>query len=381
MIVDLFSGSDGWRTGLQMLGHHEASIGAEWDRQAAATAQAAGHRTRVADLTLLPVDRFGLFRGLIASPPCPAFSPAGKGLGKLDLPRIMRHLERIRDAGRWLHYSREGWNDPTSPLVLEPVRWAMEGQPEWIALEQVPAVLPFWQAFACLLGDAGYSTATGILSAEQYGVPQTRKRAILVARRQLGDAAPVTLPAPTHQAYSKHKPTDPSSPLPRWVSMAEAIGWGMTARPAMTVTGGGTSTGGAEPFGNGARRSMLREIAEGRWLMNAAGSSSRIVDPRPTDHPAATLTGKGTASWVRTAERGQPASAAVRVSVREAGILQSFPADYPWQGRQGQRFQQVGNAVPPLLSAAILGNLLGLANWREVCLSMTPAHRRREAVA
>lgn len=46
---------------------------------------------------------------------------------------------------------------------------------------------------------------------------------------------------------------------------------------------------------------------------------------------------------------------AVRVTLDEAGILQSFPSGFPWQGRsQTSKFLQVGNAVPPLLARRLL---------------------------
>ncbi len=81
--------------------------------------------------------------------------------------------------------------DPRSLLTVEPLRYALALKPRWIALEQVPAVLELWTIFAGLLAAEGYHTAAGVLSAERYGVPQTRKRAFLIASLD----GPVELPA------------------------------------------------------------------------------------------------------------------------------------------------------------------------------------------
>lgn len=161
--------------------------------------------------------------GLIGSPPCQAYSTAGKGLGRADKPLVIacaHELAAGNDSRKaWL----EGCRDPRSLLTVEPLRYAVALRPRWIALEQVPAVLELWSLFASLLGACDYHTAVGILSAEQYGVPQTRKRAFLIASLD----GPVSLPAPTHRSYNPRRrdtPEDELDLLP-WISMAQALGW------------------------------------------------------------------------------------------------------------------------------------------------------------
>jgi DNA (cytosine-5)-methyltransferase 1 len=75
-------------------------------------------------------------------------------------------------------------------LAAEPMRWLYDLRPEWTCMEEVPDVLPLWKQYALYLQQWGYSTWTGILNAADYGVPQTRKRAILIASRVRRVTAP-----------------------------------------------------------------------------------------------------------------------------------------------------------------------------------------------
>lgn len=83
-----------------------------------------------------------------------------------------------------------------------------------LILEQVPAVLPVWEAYAAALPYEGYSMDCGLLRTEEYGVPQTRKRAVLMAR--LGSGLPI-VPS-TERACRERldiKPFSPGRPRPR----------------------------------------------------------------------------------------------------------------------------------------------------------------------
>lgn len=506
MILDLFAGPGGWDEGAKPLGLRP--VGVEWDDSACRTGKAAGHvrvRADVSSLVLAPM--VGKVKGLIASPPCTLFSAAGHGTGRRVLEELRADLARVirgddarqnardavypvalaeRHAANEKRVGSKKWTAERvaeaarsdafiCSLILEPARYIHELNPEWIALEQVPDALPIWQTYRILLGELGYSVWTGVLNSADYGVPQTRERAILVASR----VRKVGPPEPSHGKDGGE--ADLFGPgRERWVSMAQALGWGMGDRPYFSVAGG-TAAGGADPAmvgGSGARKSLEAARQSSAWVQpddvvyvngsqdNAArrpatepaptvmfghrsndvrwvvrtGNNSmvtgrtgsragdgdvqpyerNVTEPAPTvdcgagskwrfvaagvsgegrpkdpdTQPADTLTGKGTAYWTpgdsdappswteerpsttivgsfapdivaapgyRTTTSRQNAEGSVRVSVQEAAVLQSFPADYPWQGSRTKQFEQVGNAVPPLLAKHVLAAVTGIA--------------------
>jgi DNA (cytosine-5)-methyltransferase 1 len=445
--VDLFAGPGGWDEAGRLLGI--TPVGIELDAAACATRAAAGHPTIRYDVAGFPAEIYaGRVRGLIASPVCTTFSAAGKRAGNAVLHIL---AEGIRDAlgGRRTRAQRRRemaaalrrawWPDPemtraersaaiwkavrSSSLVLEPARFIAACRPEWVALEQVPSVLPLWQVYAAELRRMGYSAWTGKLNAADYGVPQTRERAILIASR----VRQVSRPEPTH--YDARK-GDQLWGTP-WVSMADALGWGAAVRPAPTATAGGVARGGWEPFAKGGREALAREQEAGRWVLHTnrdqrPDGSRQTADPQAAPAPA--LTSKSGGQWVLRTSYGRPAAGPkstgtgshgthemdpferpahavttkakdwaawpaerpattvqgdprigrpghkdrdkgegqfagdpVRITVQEAAILQSFPADYPWQGTKTKQFEQVGNAIPPLLAEHVLAMAAGIS--------------------
>lgn len=324
--VDLFAGAGGWSVAARELGL--TTVGIEWDPSACATRRAAGLPTVQADVRELgPGSEFfaalvEAVRALIGSPPCQPFSATGTGAGRRALDKVLHVVHCLADREP---VDLSVFDDERIGLVTEPLRWALgaiaRGRPfEWIALEQVPSVLPVWEAMAAVLRAEGYTVATGLLSAERHAVAQTRRRAVLVARFGVGA---VTLPPPTHRGYHPRVPHGTGDPaLPRWVDMATVLGW---AAPCVVISNYGT---GGDPARRGRRRH---------------------------DEPAATVTSK----FDRNRIVGPDGVELPRLTAAQAGVLQGFPANHPWQGTGAKVAEQIGNAVPVGLARAILASLTG----------------------
>lgn len=308
--VELFAGPGGMGLGAEQVGVR--TVGIEWDVNAVATRVAAGLATVHGDVARYgPADVPGQI--LTAGPPCQTFTVAGSGAGRAALDDILAAVKKMGARER----IGTVFGDVRTGLVLEPLRWILEaadaGRPyQAVVLEQVQQVQPVWNAYAEILRAEGYEVATGVLRTEQYGLPQTRRRAVLVARLGI----PVSLPVAIHRAYRKGVPQHEGDPaLLPWVSMGEALN---RDEPFTVISNYGT---GGDPRNRGRRTSS---------------------------EPAATVTGK--ISRFRIVDEGGQEKP--RFTHGEAGVLQGFPADWPWSGSDIP--QQVGNSCPIPLAAALV---------------------------
>ncbi|MFE1361352.1 DNA cytosine methyltransferase [Streptomyces harbinensis] len=312
--VDLFAGPGGWDLAAAAMGIR--AVGLEWDAAAVATRTAAGHATIRTDVAAYPTGPLAGIRGLIASPVCTTYSVAGAGAGRTDMPLVQQAVADLavgRDSRAAL---RAECADARSLLAAEPMRFAADLRPEWVVLEQTPAALPLWRQTAEVLTGWGYSAWCGVVQAADFGVPQTRRRAVLLASRLRQVSAPV----PTHCA-------DPgvglfAGPQP-WVSMGAALA--DSRQVSFTVVSNYGS--GGDPKARG-----LRTSEQPAFTLTSKWARNRLIDGDGADLP--------------------------RLTPSEAGVLQGFPADYPWQGRDVAL--QIGNAVPPPMAAAVLSAATGI---------------------
>lgn len=309
-VLDHFAGS-GWGVACHQLGLTEAGVEIEPD--AIATRDAAGFDTVYTDVwegmahpALVPEHRIYL-----ASPPCQTFSTAGHGAGRkaLDVVVALIH-DRAYERPLSLRRSGEALGDDRTALVLAPLAHIHQHHPEFVALEQVPAVLPVWREYATVLEGMGYSVWVGSLNAEDYGVPQTRKRAYLIARRDGKQAEP--------------------PPVQSSRTMYDELGWGLTHRPSPTIT----SHLGVTRSPTGTQRVYLNAIERGEFVF-------KPVEPVPS----------------RVAKNGigvEFAPNTVNVTSDEGARLQGYPAGFPFRGRKTSVDLQIGNAVPPPAARAVL---------------------------
>ena len=240
--------------------------------------------------------------------------------------------------------SRDQRKDDCS-LLLEFARLVEEGTPDVVSIENVPGLARHeaFAKFVASLRALDYHVEHDVVSCLRYGVPQRRRRLVLLASR----VGPISLPAgdsdgqPTVAAYIQNQPRLADG-------QADENDLAHVTMPLSDLN----------------RRRIRQSKPGGTWrdwdddLVNACHRETYYPAPYGRmrwDAPAPTITTQF--CYYSTGRFGHPEQDRT-ISVREAALLQTFPADYDLVDDEApfvvhKLARHIGNAVPVALAAAI----------------------------
>lgn len=335
-IIDLFAGCGGLTSGFRATGAFEPAMAVESDRDAAETYELNFGEHLARDLTGVPlrledVSCFPDADVVVGGPPCQGFSPLNMlGVG----------LER---RGLWREYLR-------ALKQAAPAAFVMENVPELLRSAE-------YQAFKASSEVLGYVVEGRILNAADYGVPQTRRRAIVIGT----NFGAVPWPEQTH-----FPPGDVMDNGLPWRTLRDAVR-GLPRTP--------TGRNWHNP-----RNPKPTSVARYKTIPNQGEGRFDLAERRPDITPACWLRKKtgstdvfGRLWWDRPAytirteffkpEKGRYLHPSEHrpITIREAARCQGFPDDFLFPESQSMTSvaKQIGNAVPPPFAERIAVALIG----------------------
>lgn len=377
-MIDLFAGAGGLSEGLREAGFK--SLYANELVPTYAQTFAANHPDALVDSSDIRTvdaaeirDRLKIKRGELAliagGPPCQGFS---------------------------INAPKRSSEDHRNHLFREYLRFVEEFQPRAVLIENVPGLVSFeggatLEAILDSLRALGYVADVQILYAPLFGVPQTRWRTIILGLRDGGNPLEA-FPEPIHSAPMRVNFTSKfagrnivamprSLELPSHTTVHDALG----DLPVLRNGEDGEAIkeyrtdpqndyqrvlrAGSEGVANHEAARLgkinldrLRHIPPGgNWtdipfeLLPSGMKQARRSDHTKRYgrvHPdglASTILTKCDPHWGAYFHYDQDRA----FTVREAARIQSFPDTYVFTGSRVDQYEQVGNAVPPLLAAAV----------------------------
>ncbi len=364
-LIDLFSGSGGVAQGFKNQGF-EALAAVEWDPIAAQTFRKNHPKTLMYEEDIRKVDpvamkkqlklRKGNLTVLSACAPCQPFSRQNKRNKKLT------RKKRIRKK------------DTRTGLILKVLPFVETFRPKFILMENVPGLnkgknKKILNKFINALREEHRYRVFGpfIVDAVNYGVPQFRKRLILLACR---NDILLSLPETTHESPKK---IEESGKLP-WKTVEDAF------KGIRRLSSGQKSK--SDPLHqarqhtklnldrlkfipkNGGSRNSLPEHLQLACHKNKKEVGYKDVYGRMDfRRPANTLT---TGCTNITKGRYAHPTANRAITPREAARLQTFSDKYKFFGSYDQISVQIGNAVPVLLAEVFAKHFLQFesAHWK-----------------
>lgn len=362
--ISLFAGAGGCSLGFKQAGY-DIRFATDIDQDAVESYRRNFPETpceagdvRELDATAL-LSRAGLRAGeldiLLGGPPCQGFSSAGVKAGDDPRNSLLRHYARLLEGAR----------------------------PKWFVMENVEGLLtndgglPVRDAVAAFL-EAGYAVNVEKIYAQGYGVPQRRKRVLIVGNRLGHDFMfPEPITRFSGSIFRKGEVTFACAvgDLPPAAEDAgAALAYECLARNELQAYLRGetkTVTDHFTPALSGLQLERVRGLRPGQTMKDLPEhlqhdsfrrrAFRRVMDGTPlerrggaphglkrlfADEPCLTITSAATREFVHpTVDR--------LLTLRECARLQTFPDGFEFAGNAASRIQQIGNAIPPMLARTI----------------------------
>ena len=370
-VIDLFAGCGGLSLGFEMEGFN-IPLAVEKDEWASETYKANHKNTKVitGDITqilnldeLLPKDM--TIDGIIGGPPCQGFSLSGN-----------------RDK-----------NDPRNSLFMEFVRFVKFYKPKFFVMENVTGILSMKtknnenvkDLILKEYNEAGYNVKICKLNAAEYGVPQSRIRVVFIGiRKDIEFIEEKIGPKATHLGNKQITIEQAIMDLPQIESGQGEEEMDYNCEPQNSYQKWARKNS-KKVYNHIAMRHTKRlidrfeQIKFGESVANVSdehkqrkrGDASKIsgktfsqnnMRPYP-DKPSPTVPASFQSNFIHPYINRN-------YTAREGARLQSFPDSYIFYGKRTtmsweknlSQYQQIGNAVPPLLANAIAKSILKYFN-------------------
>jgi len=359
--IDLFCGAGGLSAGLEMAGFKVLAGNDLFEAAGRTFEQTHPNATFIpGPIEELSVGRLmemtGLQRGeltvLAGGPPCQAYS-------------VYNH--------------QRGMHDARASLFREYLRIVDGLRPEWIVMENVTGIYSIAngeavRAIKAELASLGYAVEDAVLRAEDYGVPQERRRVVFIGNRV---GAAISHPEPTHGPGRKYPFTTIKDaigdlpPLNNGEDLAQApylpgepsLFQRLMRGKATKVSGHAAPTLGKVnmqrlPYipPGGSWRDIPHELLPEGMKRAKRSDHTKRYGRMTWNGLSCTVLTKCDIHWGAYIHPDQDRA----ITVREAARLQAFPDWFEFSGSRTEQYVQVGNAVPPLLGKAIGDHLMRL---------------------
>lgn len=348
-VIDLFSGCGGISKGFHNTGKVEMIGAIDFEKSACDTyaKNFPGAKVICGDIREVSVESTGFSNIdiMVGGPPCQGFS-------------ALNRWEKDKD------------DDPRNRLFIEYLRFVDELRPKAIMIENVKQILTSKNGYAPkhiseFLGERGYEVSFKILNAADFGVPQKRERAIIVAlRKEYGkfdfdilekymlpkvtvEEAISDIEAIENEAIKYEQGTvfDLGLPQSEYQKKMQAsdkkLANHLIYYPVQNV------------------QEMISYVPEGgNWKCVPKELFKSDRDNRHSNY-LRRIESKSQSVTIDTGHNVYFHPHFKRVpTIRESARIQSFPDDFIFTGNKGQQFRQVGNAVPPLLAEAVAKGIM-----------------------